>query len=136
MRIVIQSNSEESDFFKGLALLTNAAEITLETIVIDETQNEIRIPMRRKSYERRRLLFFGERYKLISPELIDSVLVIKNVISHNLKDNLHLADIHILFGISIRNKEIFCCSAEEQSGVTAFEISIKVQAYDLELQDT
>ena len=135
MKIIIQLDSEAIDLFKGLELLTNAAKVTLSSVRIDKSRNEITIPMKRRSYERKRFLFFCERYKLISSDLIDSILIIRNVLSHKIIDNFNLADVLLLFGVSIKNKEIFLCSAEEQSGATAFEMSIKVQTYDIELRD-
>ena len=135
MRIIIKSDSETLDLFKGLELITNAAKVTLASIMVDASRNEITIPMQRRSYERKQSLLFGERYKLLSPELIDSKLIIKNVVGHKIKDNLHLPDILLLFGVAIKNKEICFCSSEEQSGVTAFEMSIEVQSYDIELRD-
>jgi hypothetical protein len=123
------------DLLKGLELLTNAAKVTLAGIIVDESQHEITIPMQRRSYERRRFLLFGERLNLLSSEWIDGRLIIKNVVDYKIKDNLRLPDIRLLFGVAIKNKEICLCSAEEQSGVTAFEMSIKVQSYDVELRD-
>ena len=135
MRLLILSDAEAIDLFKGLELLTNAAKVTLSSINVDESRHEITIPMKRRSFERKRFLLFGERYKLLSSDLIDSNLIIRNVLNHKITDNLHLTDILILFGVSIKNKEIILCSAEDQSGETAFVMSIKVQTYDIELLD-
>lgn len=135
MRIIIQSDSDVVDLFKGLELLTNAAKVTLASITVDGSRNEITIPMQRRSYERRRLLTFGESLNLVSPEWTDSRLIIKNVVDRTIRDNLHLPDILLLFGVAIKNKEIRFCSAEEQSGVMVFEMSINVQSYDVELRD-
>jgi hypothetical protein len=135
MRLTIESDCETIDFFKELELLTNAAQVTAASIVIDEAKNEITIPMKRRSYKRQRFLFIGERYKLQSPDLIESRLIVKQVVAHEQEDNLHLPEIHILFGVNVKDKEISLCSAEEQSGVTAFRMSIKVTKYDIELSD-
>lgn len=135
MRITIQSDSEIPDLFKGLELLTNAAQVTLADIMVDESRNEIAIPMKRRSYARERSLLFGVRYKLLSPEWIDSSLVIRNVVDHKAENNLHLPDIQLLFGVNVKNKEIYFCSVEEQAGVLAFRMSIKIWTYDIELTD-
>ncbi len=134
MRLLIQSDSETVDLFKELQLLTNTAKVTLADIVVDESRNEITIPMERKSYERKRLLL-GESYKLVSSELINSRLIIKNVAHCKMEDNLHLSNIQLLFGVRIKNKEIYLSSVEEQSGVSAFEMPIEVRSYDIELRD-
>ena len=91
--------------------------------------------MRRKSYERKRILLFGERYKLVSSELIDSRLIIKNVVDCKIEDKLHVPDIQLLFGVAIKNREVLLHSVEEQSGVAAFDMTIEVQSYDIELRD-
>ena len=115
--------------------MTNSAQVTLADIMVDESRTEITIPMKRRSYARERSLLFGEHYKLLSPEWIDSSLVIRNVIDHEMEDNLHLPDIQLLFGVNVKNKEIYFCSVEEQAGVLAFRMSIKVRTYDIELTD-
>jgi hypothetical protein len=135
LRIKLQSDSEMPDMFKGLELLTNAAFVSLANIIIDESQNQITIPMERRSYKRERFLLFGERYRRISKELIDSKLVIKNVVDYRMDDNLHLSEIQLIFGVSVSDKEIYLCSAEESRGIPAFTMSIKVQTYDIELVD-
>ena len=135
MRVLIQSDSDVGALFKELELLTNAAKLTLANITVDESRNKITIPMQRRAYERKRFLLFGERYKLVSSELIDSKLIIKNVVDCKIKDNLHFLEIQLLFGVAIKNKEIHLHSVEEQSGVTAFEMIIEVHSYDIELQD-
>ena len=135
MRVKIQSDSDVINLFKELALLTNGAKVTLASIVVDESQDEITIPMRRRSYERKRIFLFGEHYKLISSELIDSRLIVKNTVDYEIKDKLHLPEIELLFGVTIKNKRIYFCSVEEQSGITAFEMSIKVRSYDINLHD-
>jgi hypothetical protein len=135
MRLTIESDSEIIDLFKGLELLTNAAQVTLASIVIDGFKGEITIPMKRRSYERQRFLLIGERYRVLSPELIESNLVIREVVAHELEDNLRFPDIHILFGVNAKYKEISLCSADEQSGVSAFRMSIRVRKYDIELSD-
>ena len=135
MRVLIQSDSDVGALFKELELLTNAAKLTLANITVDESRNKITIPMQRRAYERKRFLLFGERYKLVSSELIDSKLIIKNVVDCKIKDNLYFSDIQLLFGVAVKNKEIHLHSVEEQSGVTAFEMIIEVHSYDIELQD-
>ena len=115
--------------------MTNAAKVALASVLIDESRKEITIPVKQRSYERKRSIFFGERYKLLSIELIDSKLIINNVVSHKIHNNLNLPEIHFLFGVIIKNKEIRFYSTEEQSGVTAYEMYIKVQSYDIELRD-
>ena len=135
MRVLIQSDSDVGALFKELELLTNAAKLTLANITVDESRNKITIPMQRRAYERKRFLLFGERYKLVSSELIDSKLIIKNVVDCKIKDNLHFLEIQLLFGVAIKNKEIHLHSVEEQSGVTAFEMIIEVHSYDIELRD-
>ena len=135
MRVLIQSDSDVGALFKELELLTNAAKLTLANITVDESRNKITIPMQRRAYERKRFLLFGERYKLVSSELIDSKLIIKNVVDCKIKDNLYFLEIQLLFGVAIKNKEIHLHSVEEQSGVTAFEMIIEVHSYDIELRD-
>jgi hypothetical protein len=135
MNVIIQSDSEMPGLFREFELLTHAARVTLTSIVVDEARHEITIPMQRRGYERKRFLFFGERYRLISPELIESELVVRNVASYRIDDPLGLPAIQLLFGVAIKNKEIYLCSVEEQTGVTAFEMSMKVQSYDIELRD-
>lgn len=135
MRISIQSDYEIIDLFKGLELLTNFAQVKLASIMVDEFRNVIAIPMRRRSYQRKRFLFIGERYKLLSPQLINSNLVIRNIIDHREEDNLRLPEIQLLFGVNVKNKEILLCSVEEHHGVAAFRMNITVQTYDIELRD-
>ena len=135
MRITIQSDSETPDLFKGLELMTMSAFVKLADIKVDEAGSEIIIPMKRRLYERMRSLLLGERYKLISNDLIDSRLIIRNVVDHNVDDNLNLPEIQILFGVIISNKELYLCSVEEQSGVIAYQMSIQVKTYDIELID-
>ena len=134
MRIFLQSDDETKDLFKELEFLTNSAEITLSYLNIDEINKKIVIPLVRKNYRRKKGFLRGS-YKLSSSKLIKSELIVKNILDYEINDNLNLKSIDILFGVNISNKEIYLSSVEERSGVTAFDLSIKVSSYDLELID-
>jgi hypothetical protein len=134
MMIAIQSAILPTDFTSGLELLTNAAEITIAEIVIDEARHEVMIPMRRWSYERGRFLFVNY-FKELSPEPIASTLVIRDTASCELKNHHDRPEFCLMFGVKIENREVYLCSAEEDHGVPCFEMTIRVLSYDIELCD-
>ena len=134
MKLVIQSEKECYDLSRGLELLTCNATVKPSNIRINESTRTIIIPMERQEYKRKRSIFV-ESYKLISSSIVRSILTIRNVNTHTITDNLHLPEIHLLFGVSMRDKEILLGSVEEQSGLHAFGMSIKVRSYNIELDD-
>ena len=134
MKISLQSDTDTQDLFRQIEILTNAANVTISNISIDEKNKVISIPMVRKHYERKKGLLV-ESYKLSSSKLTESELIIRDFINYKIDDTLNLSDITLLFGVKINNKEIYLSSVEEKSGKTAFDLFIKVNTYNLEFID-
>ena len=134
MNLVIRSAAPE--LASQLSLLTHAAELELAAIRFDKQTSSITIPLRRKRYLRKRLFFgFGERYQLVSPETIECLLLVRDVLEFRLEDRLSLPLVTLLFGAKLTGKEVYLCSAEESKGISAFELLIKIRSCDIELRD-
>jgi hypothetical protein len=134
MNLVIRSASPE--LASQLSLLTHAAELEPSTITFDKQTSSITIPVRRKQYLRRWLFFgLGERYQQVSPETIESFLIVRDVLEFRPVDRFSLPRITLLFGVKLTENEIYLCSAEESKGIIAFELLVKIRSYDIELRD-
>jgi len=129
-------HSDSPELLSQLALLTHNAEVTPSAVTFDEQTATVTIPMRRRHYARQRTLFgLGEKFRQIAPEKTESVLTIRDVIEFHKEERIPLPAIQLLFGVNVKEKEVYLCSAEERSGVHVFEVHVKVRSYSIELND-
>lgn len=119
-----------------LALLTDSAELVPSEIYFDEEDRQITIPMMRKEHVRKRsVLGLHESHRTVSPKAVESVLIVRDVLQCIPKDRFSLQRITLLFGVRLKENEVYLCSAEESGGISAFELQIKTGSCDIELRD-
>jgi len=62
-------------------------------------------------------------------------LPIRNVTDFLPVDHGQCGEIRVFFGLSINDGEVNLCSVEEDQGVTCFELTCRVDGFDIELED-
>src|SRR5437867_603537 len=134
--ITLDSSADLTDLEKQIELLTDAAELVTTAIRIDESKREIVIPMKRKHVGRKRRFFSLRTQPFLSSKILDCQLIVRDYQSYtitNLADQNQIPSIHILFGVQIKDSEVYLCSAEEIHGPAAFEMRINLRSYNIEL---
>ena len=128
--------SDSTKLLRRLQLLTNAAELSPSAITIDNTRKEIIIPLSRKEYARKRLFFgLGEAYRRVSSTVIPAELVIRDFLEYELTNVLRLESVTLLFGVKVEDLSVYLCCVEETAGTPAFQLSVKLRSYDIEVRD-
>jgi len=140
MKIKINLESIFKNTIKDIVAITDKAKVCIDKVRYIEKNKSIIIPIRRKKIIAFKKKLFSSNKKPIynSNTLIDSVITINNIDKYAIKNKCKgkLTEITILFGIQINGKEIYLSSAEEDKGVTLYEIIMKANEIDIELNDT
>ena len=134
MNLVIRSYTPEHA--SQLELLTLGAELVPSEITFDALTSSVIIPLTRGHYRRKRIFFgIGEGYERISPETTESLLIVRDVVRHQLHDRHWVPEISLLFGVKLTKEEVYLCSVQESPGVHGFELRINMRSVDIELRD-
>lgn len=127
MKILINIDISIKSTGKNLTRLTDKAHLNINEVKYFKRDNSIVLPIKRKNI-----------YKIKKNySEIDSVIIIKNINKYDIKNLCHnkFNTITILFGLQINNKEIYLSSAEEETGVSLYEITIQCKEIDISLID-
>jgi len=66
---------------------------------------------------------------------VPSTLTIRNVLSCKIENTGQCNEISILFGMKIKDNEVFLSSAEESHGITCYSLHCEILAVDVEIAD-
>ena len=139
MYIRIKGDSFTENIYREIAALTDRAILHFGRIEYDEEKGVIQMPIDRFRIKKRKKIF-----RMVTPYSVDKSIKIPAIVKirhvtglikdvHLDKDNL--SEIPILFGLKIRNTDIFVGSAEEFEGLPCFALTLKVDMLDLEICD-
>lgn len=138
MNFKIGGNDISENLKKKIQTLTNYAIIRLDRVIVDREHGTVEIEMERmqtsqtKGLER---LFSHVNYD--RKNRIKSHLRIRNIIDISILDRSVNEENQctVLFGLTIKDNELYISSAEETGGDPMYELSINVNEIDIELQD-
>jgi len=130
MKIRIQTNDPSGQILKRVAALLSSARLRPADVEHRPDEQLVTFPLRRHPFLRGG--FFGTRR---AKEAVPSRVTIRNVTESFPVDGGQCEEIRVLFGLSVRDGEVYLCSVEEDQGVTCFELRCRVGGFDIELED-
>jgi hypothetical protein len=120
---------------KDIAIATDNAKIFITDISYMNEERSVYIPFRYIEIKNRKNEELYDLFASKKMELKNSLVIIKDVeslkIINNCKDKVD--EITLLFGINIKDNEIYLSSAEEYHGDVLFEMNIIVNNINIEI---
>ncbi|NIS82835.1 MAG: hypothetical protein GTO14_22145 [Anaerolineales bacterium] len=136
MRIHISVKDLPKAFFELLAAITDHARLRFRDVQYDESNQIVILPIQRYPLLKKRL-FRGNLHDYDNP--VASEIIVRNVVSCEVRDNLEDKDyeeVVLLFGLGVKDKEVFVSSVEEENGRTCYLAQMEVGEIDIEIRDT
>ena len=139
MQLRIKGTGFTENVFAELSALTDRATLRFKDVNYKKEDKVIFIPIERYAITGRSK-FFGTivPYKIDKSARIKSLLTIKNVVDCEIVNNIDdpsIFEVTILFGVKVKGKQIYVCSAEETRGVTCYSIDLAVNEVEIEIED-
>lgn len=138
MYIKIVGNDFSQNIFKEIEAITDNATLYFRNSKYDEKEKTLSLPIERYRIKKKeKLLGSLTPYKRDMNNPISSSVVIRNITSYEMRDNSEPEDtkVTLIFGVTIKDKEISIRSAEEDRGKTCYFIGLTVSEYDIEIMD-
>ncbi|MFC1529310.1 hypothetical protein ACFL6R_01205 [Gemmatimonadota bacterium] len=120
---------------EALAAITDNARLNPTGVAFDDISGSVQFPIERYPLIRQRRVR-SNLHDWSNP--IQSTLTVRRVVSCRIEDITTSGPeepIHLLFGVRVRDDEIYLCSAEEDRGSTCFSVTIDITGVDIELND-
>jgi hypothetical protein len=139
MYLRIIGNGFTQNILKEIEAITDSATLFFRNVKYDEKEKIIFLPIERYRIKRRKkLLGLITPYSRNMNIAIPSSIVIRNVTNCGIEDNSEIEDtkVTLLFGLTIKDNEMFICSVEEDIKKGAsYSITLKVSEIDIEISD-
>ena len=140
MKIAYKSDLLIPSVQKAISVLTDKAQVFLKDITYDEAKGIVDIFILRKELVKFKKSFSGEMKPIYSQNMIESLLTIRQVEEVDLKIDDRLVSncgscFTILFGVMVKDKQLYLGSVEEIQGDILCQIFIKVKQMNLEFYD-
>jgi hypothetical protein len=135
MRYRVSGEQVSAEFIDTLAALTDRARLRHAEVAYDPTAGTVSLPITRYPLIKRRRVL-PNIHDLENP--IPAVVAVRNVVSCTIENNTPSdldADVQLIFGLQIRDNQVFVCSAEEDRGQPCFSATLEVSGLDIELAD-
>jgi hypothetical protein len=146
MKITLEASSASNELdrvSRPFSRLTNMAEVCVDNIQYDKAHGIVQIPMKRRDIikqNRKGCLGWWRPPYIVGPNKIDSVLIIRQVVSMKMDvDDILVNEcdscFFIMMGVKIKPDQLYLGSHEEASGKHLCHIYITVKGINIELVD-
>lgn len=120
--------------------ITNRATLHSRDIEYDQNSRIVQIPITRFPItKKKKFLRKVTPYKQDKANGIDSLITIRNVKQFLPEEHLpsdYDDPVTLLFGIQVKEEEIYLSSAEEDRGTPLFQLTLEIEELDIEIKDT
>ena len=138
LRIIGDSFTEH--IFKEIEAITNHGTLHLNRVDYNKEKKMISIPIERYTIDVVKKKFLGTvtSYKYDKNLRIPSLVIIRNVTGCKIENNFddpNILTITMLFGLNIKDSEIYISSVEEDKGIICYSLTTNVDGIDIEIRD-
>ncbi len=135
MRLQVSGQDIPAEVLDLIASITDRARLRYAEVVYDPDRGEVRLPLTRLPLVRQRRVL---------PNVHDSdhprasIVTVRNVLACTIEDQTPAGfgdEVQLLFGIQVRDRQVYAGSAEESRGQTFYSITLEVSEPSLEIND-
>lgn len=135
MHLQLRGERIPEPLLETVAAITDHARLRHGDVRHDESARVVRLPITRfPLLKQRRVL--GNLHDRDLP--IPATVVVRNVVKCEIGDRTSPdlgEEVDLLFGVRLREKEVYACSAAEARGQSCFSVMIEVAQLDIEISD-
>lgn len=139
MYMKIKGTKFAENVIDEISSMTDRALLNTREVIYDEKLRSVYLPITRyKINKQKGLLGLIIPYKRDKSMKLKSGITINNVTACKIENNfddLNISEVTILFGLQIRDNEVYLSSAEERKGVTLYTLRATVADMELEIID-
>ncbi len=135
MLLRLRGEQVTKELIDVVASLTDRSRLRHAEVAHDPATGTVTLTITRFPLIKRRRVF-SNIHDFRNP--IPAVVTVRNVASCGIQNNAphDLGDeIQLIFGLQIRDNQVYACSAEEDRGQPCFSLTIEVSELDIEIAD-